>query len=160
MADIRITDLTEDTTPTSNDVVPVTDVETGVTKKVKLGNLSKANKVTGTKDAGQYIELDGIQFGLDTTGNRSFGFRTSGSSFLIHGSSWAINHTPASLFSKIESLSISSTFTKVDTSFNMGSVGNVQTIYFFVPATGKVYLAIGIINGAYLSNLLSLERLN
>lgn len=39
---IKISQLTEDTTPTSNDVVPVTDVETGVTKKVKLGLLYKA----------------------------------------------------------------------------------------------------------------------
>jgi hypothetical protein len=38
----RITELTEDTAPTANDVVPVTDVETNTTKKVKLSNLPNA----------------------------------------------------------------------------------------------------------------------
>ena len=41
MAQKRITELTEDTAPTANDVVPVTDVETNTTKKVKLANLSQ-----------------------------------------------------------------------------------------------------------------------
>ena len=54
---IKISQLTEDTTPTSNDVVPVTDVETGATKKVKLGSLYKA------------LSLDNIWTGIQTIKN-------------------------------------------------------------------------------------------
>jgi hypothetical protein len=56
MADKAISALTEDTSPTANDIVPMVDVETGTTKKTKLSTLAAAiaslftaGSISGTK---------------------------------------------------------------------------------------------------------------
>jgi hypothetical protein len=70
MTRIKISQLTEDTAPTANDVLPVTDVETGVTKKVKIDNLSQGmtNVVhtTGNEIINGIKTLKGIETVIDT----------------------------------------------------------------------------------------------
>ena len=46
MSNKRITDLTELTTPTTDDVFPVVDIATNTTTKVQLGNLPVPSSVT------------------------------------------------------------------------------------------------------------------
>jgi len=46
MSNKRITDLTELTTPTTDDVFPVVDIATNTTTKVQLGNLPVPTSVT------------------------------------------------------------------------------------------------------------------
>lgn len=48
MADTKITQLTEDTNPTVNDILPVVDIDTLTTKKVTIANLLKYNTANGT----------------------------------------------------------------------------------------------------------------
>jgi hypothetical protein len=46
MSNKRITDLTELTTPTTDDVFPIVDIATNTTQKVQVGNLPIQNAVT------------------------------------------------------------------------------------------------------------------
>lgn len=50
MAQLKISELNEDTVPTANDVMPVTDAETNITKKVKLSNLPISNATQSALD--------------------------------------------------------------------------------------------------------------
>lgn len=265
MAQKRITELTEDTAPTADDVVPVTDVETNTTKKVKLSNLSQGmgdvvhktgnetasgdktltgnttfgtnteittgkrvmvagysdtlplqewgdgtgtvgtyirrtagnvmafiarnnggyahefiglwkfkngltvdgvlqatnyNVVSGQKNAGEYIELDGMRLTMSTTGNRSFGIMTASGSVIVEGTTRAIDHTGTNLFSSFGNVTVSTSFVYFNSAWSMGAVGNVQEAVFYNNTNGHFYKATGIVGPSYTPCRLRLERLD
>ncbi len=58
MADMRISTLTELTTPATNDVLPIVDVSAGVTKKVQVQNIASATVDTSRKKkGGEYLDV-------------------------------------------------------------------------------------------------------
>lgn len=66
MATAKITDLTNYTTPTSADVLPIVDVTADVTKKVTGANLTKALTPASTSTAG-VVQLESSTSSTSTT---------------------------------------------------------------------------------------------
>lgn len=131
-------------------------------KRVEVNAVLSAdnyNVVSGQKNAGDYIELDGMRLTMSTSGNRSFGIMTASGTILIDGHSIATNHI-AELKYKTFSLSVGTSFTYFESTWMLGGVGNVQETTFYNNTNGHFYKATGIVGPSYTPCRLRLERLD
>jgi hypothetical protein len=118
------------------------------------------NVVSGQKNAGDYIELDGIRLTMSSSGNRSFGIMTASGSVVVDGTTRAIDHTGTNLFSSFASVTVSTSFVYFNSAWSMGAVGNVQEAVFYNNTNGHFYKATGIVGPSYTPCRLRLERLD
>lgn len=118
------------------------------------------NVVSGQKNAGDYIELDGIRLTMSSSGNRSFGIMTASGSVVVDGTTRAIDHTGTNLFSSFASVTVSTSFVYFNSAWSMGAVGNVQEAVFYNNTNEHFYKATGIVGPGYTPCRLRLERLD
>ena len=86
MANVKITELTADTNPASNDVLPIVDVDAaggaGETKKVTIADLLE-NAGSGNAGAAAFAFDDDPDTGMYRTGANALGFTTGGTGRLF-----------------------------------------------------------------------------
>lgn len=115
--------------------------------------------VQGKKNAGDYIELDGMRLSMATTGNKSFGLSVASGSVTLSGSTTAINHENNNLYSKFDSLTVTTSFTRFNDSWVLGGVGNKQEVYFYNNSNSNFYKITCIVGPDYTPCSLKFERL-
>lgn len=118
------------------------------------------NVVSGIKNAGDYIELDGVRVAMSGSGNRSFGIYTTSGTIEIDGVTRAVDHSSSNLCKLFNVYSVGTTFTYFESSWNFLAHGIVQETTFFNNSNGYFYKFIGIVGSGYGNNKLRLERLN
>lgn len=123
------------------------------------GNVNPHLVKKGRATAGSYISLGGIDIGMASSGNRGFGIKTTGASFLIYGQTRAIDHNNNNIAYKIENLTVDGTFKRFNDNVNLGGAGNTQETIFVNNNSGLVYKVTCTVWSAYNDNYIIIERI-
>jgi len=124
------------------------------------GNLSwTTDKASGVVNAGVSIALGNVEVQISTTGSRNLQMRsTSGSNFSALVSASAIYNNSAFAATSGGALTITSTFQNVN-NFNLIVLGDTATYTIFDTTNGRMFRVTVIINGSFINNFISIERL-